>query len=211
MRRLGLFIVLAALDSTAFAQTANTSTRCEIHVWTADRLHSLTEGAVWNNVLDSAITPHGERVRERAVPRSALDPEQQRTYLAALDLGTLLHAPGASVTVHTEASTRRATGAAAGRQTTSSAPCYYEVTIAKNFFNRSNLAERTLRTLVIFDDYGSQQVPQRSFVAWGTTELQIFPAKTPENEQAAADELAMAFKANITKFAGYAFAPRRKK
>lgn len=186
-------------------------TGCEIHVWAAEPLHSLTEGAVFNNVIDSAITPHGGRVRERAVPRSALDPDQQRALLASIDFAGLFHAPGAAVTIHTVGSKRTATRPATDRQTDSGSPCYMEVTIAKNFFNRSTLGGRALRTLVIFDDYRDQPAVQRSFIAWGTSELRVFPAKEPENEAAADAELQSAFKANIAQFAGYAFAPVRKK
>ena len=184
------------------------TSQCEIHVWPADRLHSLTEGAIWNNTLDSAITPHGGRVTERAVPTTALDPETQRAQLAKLPIDRWFRVPGAKVEIHTEQSRRRATGRVAGRQTASTAPCYREVTIARNFFNRSGLASRTLRTLVIYDEYGDQPAPVRSFVSWASTDLAIFPAKKAEDEADAAAEILTAFESNISKFSLYATAAR---
>lgn len=199
----------AVADSSA--KPADAPGQCEIHVWTADRLHSLTEGAMWNNVMDSAITPHGGRVTERAVPQAALDPEAQRAQLAKLPIDRWFHLPGASVTIHTEPARRRASVPATGRQTASTAPCYREVTIARNFFNRSGLTSRTLRTLVIYDEYGDQPAPTRSFVSWATTALITFPAKKPEDEAAAAAEILTAFESNVSQFSLYATTARAAK
>jgi len=207
----GAALLLAASSTPVLAQQAEAPSACEIHVWPSDRLYSLTAGAVWNNTLDSAISPHSGRVTERVVPPSALDSDDQRRHLAAIDLAALLRSPGATVVIHGDASKRRPTGAATERQTASTASCYRELTIAKNFFNRSPLAARTLRTMIIFDDFGAAPVPVRSFVSWAATELLIFPAKQPEIEQAAAAELAAAFKTNLNKFGLYAFRDRRKK
>jgi len=202
---------LATLFPSIAHSQVGSAAPCEIHVWPSARLNSLTEGAIWNNVLDSAITPHGTRVTERAVPRTALDPQEQRTHLAAIDIAALLRAPGAIVTIHDDVSKRRVTGTPTGRQTSSTAACYRELTIAKNFFSRSGLGGRNLRTLALYDDFGGQAVPVRSFVGWAATQLMIFPAKKPDNEAAAAEELAAAFKSNISKFGGYVFAEPRKK
>ena len=209
-RRHALLWLAILIPSIACAQDAPTAP-CEIHVWPSARLNSLTEGAILNNVLDSAITPHGGRVTERAVPRTALDPEEQRAHLRAIDFAALLRAPGAVVTVHSEVSQRRVTGPPTGRQTASTAACYRELTIAKIFFSRSGLGSRNLRTLAIYDDFGAQPLSMRTFIGWAATPLKIFPAKQPESEAAAAAELAAAFKANITQFSGYVFAEPRKK
>lgn len=185
---------------------------CEIHIWPAPHLNSLTEGAIWNNVLDSAFTPHPGRIPERQAPaRGSLDPLGQLKLIDAIDLPTLLHMQGATLVPHEGESTRRAATAADKRQTVSTSPCYAEVTVAKNFFNRSSLTDRTLRTLLIFDDYRDKPQPVRTFVAWGTTPLHLYPAKRPEQSSAADAELATAFQENVRKFAGYAFAPPRKK
>jgi hypothetical protein len=201
--------IAAAMIGVIAPQSAN---GCEIHVWPAAKLNTLTEGAIWNNVLDSAVTPRSGGVRERVVPAAGpLDPEGQLHLIESVDLPALLRVPGAQVIIHNEVARRRATGGATGRQTNSDSKCYSELTVAKNFFNRSGLAERTLRTLFILDDYGNQPLPRRSFVAWGSTELQIFPAKVAEREQAASEELARAFQTNTRQFAGYAFAPPRKR
>lgn len=203
-------LALGIPDPTAARAWPVPSGACEIHVWPSARLNSLTEGAIWNNVIDSAITPHGPRVTERAVPRSALDPEEQRQHLKTINFAVLLKTPEAVVTIHAEESKRRANMPVGGRQTISTAACYVELTIAKNFFSRSPMAGRMLRSLVILDNFGSQQLPERSFVAWADTRLHIFPAKRPKDEPAAAAELAAAFKANLNKFIGYALAPPRK-
>lgn len=217
--KLARFAVLCAFaPSCAAAQDApptapaNTITdACEIHVWAAEKLNTLTEGAMWNNTLNSAIAPAGGKARERPVPPGRLEPDRQLALLRQVDLGTVLHHPGATVVMHDGPSARRSTVTVAARQTSSTSRCYVELTVAKNFFNRSGLAERTLRTLFAFDDFGDRPTPQRSFIGWASTELQIFPAKAPELAQAADDELATAFRANAVRFAGYAFAPRGKR
>lgn len=93
----------------------------------------------------------------------------------------------------------------------STAPCYLEVTIARNFFNRSGLTSRTLRTLVIYDEYRDQPAPARSFVSWASTDLSTFPAKKAEDEAAAAAEILAAFESNISKLSLYVTAPRKAK
>lgn len=212
MRRYwGAAWLLAGWPVPVLAEQAAAPTACEIHVWPSDRLNSLTEGAIWNNTLDSAIRSHSGRVTERAVPPTALDPDEQRRHFSTIDFAALFRAPGATVVIHTDASKRRLTGAISGRQTESASTCYQELTIAKNFFNRSLLASRTLRTLIIFDYFGAEPLPVRSFVSWAATDLAIFPAKQPEAEQAAAAELAAAFKANLEKFSVYASFSQPKK
>lgn len=202
---------LAQQAAAGADQPAQDPSQCEIHVWAADRLHSLTEGAIWNNVMDSAMTPHGGRVTERAVPPTALDPEIQRAQLAKLPIDRWFRLPGARVTIHAEPARRRANAPATGRQTASAAPCYREITIARNFFNRSGLTSRTLRTMVIYDEYGDQPAPARSFVSWATTALNTFPAKKPEDEAAAAAEILTAFESNLSQFSLYAIMARKPK
>jgi hypothetical protein len=205
-------MALVSLGATVGEQMPPTgSSACEIHVWTARQFHTLTEGAIWNNVEDSAYSPHGKQSKERSVPIDPLSPGDQRALLETLDLPALLHEPGARVIFHDEDSQRRPSGVGQTRQTNSASPCYAELTIAKNFFNRSELADRALRTMFILDDYGDQPMPKRSFASWGSTALQIFPAKVPENESAAQNELRAAFTANATKFAGFAFAQPKAK
>lgn len=184
---------------------------CEIHVWAAEKLNTLTEGAFWNNTLNSALAPAGGKTRERAVPAGRLEADGQFALLREVDLGKILRHPGAAIVMHDGPSARRSTGTVTARQTSSTSRCYVELTVAKNFFNRSGLAERTLRTLFAFDDFADQPIPQHSFMGWASTELQIFPAKTPELAQAADDELDSAFRANAVQFASYAFAPRKKR
>lgn len=200
-----------AAQERAAPVAADHAGSCEIHVWPAGQLNTLTEGAVWNNTLNSAISPTGGKTRERTVPAGRLAPDGQRALLHEVDLGGMFHQPGATVIWHDGPSARHATGAKIARQTASESPCYVELTIAKNFFNRSALAERTLKTLLIFDDFGDQPTPRRSFMGWGSTELQIFPAKQPDLAGAADEELSKAFRNNIVKFAGYAFATPKKR
>ncbi|MBW8842761.1 MAG: hypothetical protein JF608_13360, partial [Sphingomonadales bacterium] len=41
---------------------------CEIHIWAAERFNTLTEGAIWNNTLDSGFNNRPRKVDERGVP-----------------------------------------------------------------------------------------------------------------------------------------------
>lgn len=214
MQNITVWMAAAVLQTSTPAQPVAelNGSGCEIHIWPAANLNSLTEGAVWNNVVDSAFTPHPGRTPERQAPvHGSLDRAGQLKLISALELPTLLHMPGARVVSHDAESTRRVAAVGSGRQTGSTSPCYAEVTVAKNFFNRSNFTDRTLRTLLIFDDYRDQPHPVRTFVAWGATPLHLYPAKLPEQASAADAELAAAFQENVRKFIGYAFAPPRKK
>jgi len=207
-----VFCIATPTASIAQDAPSQPSGVCEIHVWPAERFNTLTEGAIWNNSLDSGFNGRPRKADERAVPEHGpLDRANQLNMLSALDLPVLLHNPGARIVVHDDAAKRRAIGPATGRQSSSTSSCYMELTVAKNFFNRSNLTDRTLRTMFVFDDYGDQAMPKRSFVGWGVTSLQIYPAKVPEFAQAADDELAGAFRANVTQFAQFAFTPPKKK
>ena len=206
------FYLVAPVTSHAHDVSAAAPGACEIHIWAAERFNTLTEGAIWNNTLDSGFNNRPRKVGERGVPEHGpLDSSNQLKMLSALDLPSLLHNPSARIVVHDEPAKRRAVGPTTGRQAPSASPCYMELTVAKNFFNRSGLTDRTLRSMFIFDDCGDQAMPRRSFVGWGVTSLQIFPAKQLELAQAADDELANAFRANVAQFAKYAFTPPKKK
>ena len=212
MRRFAFLALSVMTPTDVVAQTMPADTdKCEIHVWASDKLNTLTEGAIWNNTLNSALAPTPGKKGERAVPPGRLGPNSQITLLRDVELDKLLRHPGATIVMHDGPSARRASGTITSRQTASTSRCYVEFTVAKNFFSRSGLAERTLRTLFALDDFGDKQAPERSFIGWASTELQIFPAKTPQLAQSADDELAAAFRANTAQFAQFAFAPRKKR
>jgi hypothetical protein len=127
--------------------TAPAAAPCELHIWPAERMHSMTSGLLGGGLIDALI--HAERdASNRAQLASALDSQSQLDALQSLDLTTLLALPAGTVFVpHETPIERRTMNRVKTRRTDSTAACYYELFTADVFYQRSAIYGRSLRTL----------------------------------------------------------------
>lgn len=203
----GLLPVAVALAAAlpAAAQDA-ASSACELHVWPAAEIKSVTQGWVWNHTVNQAFDQGlGGIVRPKV-----LAPERQVELLATLDLPKLLALPPSAVTIHPAPLARTAT-ATKTRLSGATTGCYAEMIVSQNFYDSAPLAPRALRSLIVLRRFGAAPEAESSFSTWADTSLAIFPAKVAANAEAADREIAQAYTANIRIFAGYATRPPRKK
>lgn len=196
-------LVLASmlLPLPAAAQAA---TPCEIHVWPATTMNTVTSGWVWNNVEDSGFANKGERL----VPRNGpLDGPGQTAIMADVDLAHLFGLAAATVIRHDEAPPPRPSGEPVVRRVATEAPCYAELEVTKLFYGRAVMAGSSLQILFTYRLFGTGPEPERTFSTFANEPLLIFPAKQPSLTAEANAELVAAFRKGVVDFAGYATRP----
>ncbi len=182
---------------TAAAQTAP----CELHIWPAERMASMTSGLLGGGLLDAAL--HGAKdARNKAQLASALDSPTQLDSLQALDLKALLlmHAD-TQVIRHEQPLERHSMNKVKTRRSDSKAACYSELIVADVFYQKAAIYGRSLRTLFMVRDFGNDDKIDFEYKAWGGNGLKLFPPKEGEDTIAALDELGTVFKKNFEEFA----------
>ncbi|PVX29395.1 hypothetical protein [Sphingomonas pokkalii] len=183
--------------SHAAAQTAP----CELHIWPAERMNSMTTGLLGGGLLDSAL--HGKKdARNKAQMASALDSPTQLDLLQSLDLKTLLSLPAdIQVVRHEQPLERHSMNKVKTRRSDSKAACYSELIVADVFYQKAAIYGRSLKTLFMVRDFGSDDKIDFEYKAWGGNGLKLFPPKEGEDTVAALDELGTVFKKNFEEFA----------
>lgn len=177
---------------------------CELHVWPAERMSSMTTGILGGGLLDAAI--NGKRdSSNQSLMASALDSESQLNALKQLDLLTLLGvAPGTAIVTHPAPLERHTMNKIKTRRADSNSTCYSELIVADVLFQKSAYLGRSLRTLFMYRDFGNDQTIDREYKAWGGNGIKLFPPKEGEDAVAALDELVTVFKNNFNEYAGNA-------
>ncbi len=190
-----------APETASFAPTAEAADGCELHIWPAERMNSLTTGLLGGGLLDAAI--HANRdASNRTLLASALDSPSQLDALLTLDLRTMLKmSPGTTIVTHAKPLERKTMNAVKTRRSDSGSACYAELIVADVFYQKSTLYGRSLRTWFMVREFGKDQTIDFEYKAWGGNGLQRFPPKEGEDALAALDELVSVFKANFAEYA----------
>ncbi len=188
----------------AAAVTTPAAPPCELHVWPAERMSSMTTGLLGGGLLDAAI--HAKKdAGNRASLASALDSPSQLDALQSLDLsGLLSRHPGTVVVRHETPIERKTMNKVKARRSDSKAACYSELIVADVFYQKAAIYGRSLRTLFMLRDFGNDDKIDFEYKAWGGNGLKLFPPKEGEDAVAALDELVSVFKANFTEYANNA-------
>lgn len=195
----------AAMAAAAVPAAAQgTSEPCELHVWPAERMTSVTTGLLGGGLLDAAI--HGKTdASNRASLASALDSPSQLDALKALDLVELLgRKPGTVIVTHDTPIERKTMNKVKTRRSDSKASCYSELIVADVAYQKAALYGRSLRALFMLRDFGNDQKIDFEYKAWGGNGLKLFPPKQGEDSLAALDELVTVFKNNFNEYASNA-------
>lgn len=177
---------------------------CELHVWPAERMNSMTTGLLGGGLLDAAIHANKD-ASNRASLASALDSPSQLDALQSLDLnGLLSRKPGTIVVRHETPIERKTMNKVKTRRSDSTATCYSELIVADVFYHKAAIYGRSLKTLFMLRDFGNDNKIDHEYKAWGGNGLKLFPPKEGEDSTAALDELVTVFKNNFIEYAGNA-------
>lgn len=177
---------------------------CELHVWPAERMTSITTGLLGGGLLDAALHS-GRDATNKTLMASALDSPSQLDALLSMELRTLIsRSPGTTIIVHDTALERKTMNKIKTRRSESTATCYSELIVADVFYQKAAIYGRSLRTLFMLRDFGNDQKIDKEYKAWGGNGLKLFPPKEGEDVVAALDELVGVFKKNFDEYANNA-------
>lgn len=193
--------ILMAWAMPAAAQTTPAAAPCELHVWPAERMTSVTTGWLGGGLIDAALNS-GKDASNKSQLASALDSPTQLDALQSLDLHTLLALkPGTVIIRHETPLERKTMNKIKTRRSDSTATCYQELIVADVFYQKAAIYGRSLRTLFMFRDFGTDAKIDVEYKAWGGNGLSLFPPKEGEDAVAALDELVIVFKKNFEEYA----------
>jgi hypothetical protein len=185
---------------------------CELHIWPAERMSSMTTGLLGGGLLDAALHS-GRDASNKAQLASALDSPSQLDALQSLDLINLLKLqPGTTIVRHEQPLERKTMNKVKSRRSNSQAACYSELIVADVFYHKAAIYGRSLKTLFMIREFGNDQKIDFEYKAWGGNGLTLFPPKEGEDSIAALDELVSVFQRNFQEYAGNArksMAPKR--
>lgn len=189
----------------ASATKAPTSV-CELHVWPADDIQSVSQGWMQNNTVNQDFnTAKGGKPRP-----DTLAADRQLALIKSMDLPAVLGLEARKIVTHLEPLSRNA-AAATTRNAASDSTCYDELVVSKLFYDRAPVAGRSLKAMIVLRRFGDAPELKSSFATWAETGLKVYPAATPDQSEAAEAELAAAYQNNLRKFAGYVTAPKKPK
>jgi hypothetical protein len=187
--------------STKGLQPEAAADGCELHLWPAERMQSLTTGWLGGGLIEAAMNS-GKDANNKTLMASALDSPSQLDALQELDLRTLLTlSPGLTIIRHEEPLERKTMNKVKTRRADSTSKCYSELIVADVFYQKAAIYGRSLRTLFMVRQFGNDQKIDKEYKAWGGNGLKLFPPKEGEDAIAALDELVSVYKANFEEFA----------
>lgn len=200
-------VAIAVAGIALFVSTgaaAQEAAPCELHIWPAERMNSVTTGLLGGGLLDAAIHS-GRDASNKASLASALDSPSQLDALESLDLKELLQLkPGTVLVKHDSPLERKTMNKIKTRRSDSTATCYSELIVADVFYQKAAIYGRSLRTLFMVREFDSAQKIAFEYKAWGGNGLKLFPPKEGEDSIAALDELVTVFKKNFEEYAANA-------
>lgn len=174
---------------------------CELHIWPAERMISITTGLLGGGLLDVALHA-GTDTNNKTLLASALDSPSQLDALLSLDLREELQlSPGTTYVVHEEPLERKTMNKVKTRRSDSTASCYSELIVADVFYQKAAIYGRSLKTLFMVRKFGEDQKIDFEYKAWGGNGLKLFPPKEGEDTIAALDELVGVFTKNFQEYA----------
>ena len=183
-------------------QNAEKQLGCELHIWPAPGLESITEGWILNNTRNQILRDAPGQALGLA---DAIPPRAQLEAIASLDLNDAFQLDGAKVIAHPDPLPPSPTGAPVIRHASATTPCYAELVIKRLVFARNALSGGALQGFFIFRRF--RQADVQSFTSMADTPLTIFPWKIPEDQERGKTELSEALRSDLLTFAKYSHKP----
>lgn len=204
----------ASPDKVTAIAPSGAADGCELHVFPAERMRSLITGWLSGfGAIGAAIdaSSHAKQnANNQSLLATALDSPSQIDALNSLDLrGLLKLSPATTIYTHSTPVDRHTMNKIKDRRSDSKAACYQELIVADVLYQKAAIYGRSLKTLFMVRDFGTDNKIDFEYKAWGGNGLKLFPPKEGEDAVAALDELVSVFKKNFTEYAGNeARAPR---
>ncbi|GAA4643157.1 hypothetical protein GCM10023115_11170 [Pontixanthobacter gangjinensis] len=177
---------------------------CELHMWPAERMNSVTTGLLGGGLLDAALNS-GTDANNKTLMASALDSPSQLDALQELDLRTLLGlTPGTTIVRHEEPLERKTMNRIKDRRADSDSSCYSELIVADVLYTKAMIYGRSLKTLFMVRNFGDDGKIDKQYKAWGGNGLKKFPPKEGEDALEGLDELNSVFQLNFEEYANNA-------
>ncbi len=186
------------------AQTA--APACELRVFPTlegqAQTTSLLSGFGIIGAVADAAANKDRNISEAEYLKEALGPKFQVDALQTIDLVKELKLPeGTVVTYETPIADRKITTKAKTRLTDSAAPCYAELLVTQNFYQKKAIYGRSLNNRFIFKDFRTGKTQATLVKGRGGNGLEHFPPKTTDETEAAEADLRQAFTKNFVEYA----------
>ena len=199
-------LLAAAQTQAAAAQTTTTGEpSCELHVYPTLEGAAVTTGWLSGmgivGALAEASANKNRNMSEAEYLKEALGPGMQVDALKAIDLPAALKLPPSRVVFETPIADRDVTTKAAGRLSSSTAPCYAELIVTQNLYTKRAIYGRSLNNRFVFKDFRTNPIKAKLVKGRGGNGLSTFPPKTTEETEAAERDLRDAFTKNFQEFA----------
>ena len=193
---------VGAQEAAPFTPTAvpDTTSKCELQVWPAERFSAMTQGLFLGGLIDAAINANKDKANRTQIS-NALSSESQVDALASLDVANLLGLPPSTIVRHDTPLERKTINSIKTRRSGSTAPCYSELIVGDISYLAHPLYGRSLSTQFILREFNSGSKIVREYKNPGSNGLKLFPPKEGEDIQAAVDDLVGAFKGDFIAFA----------
>ena len=178
---------------------------CELHVFPTLEGQAMTTSmlsgfGIIGAVADAAANKD-RNVSETEYLKEALGPRLQVEAMNRLDLVSLLKLDPSQIVFETPIADRDITTKAANRLSSSTAPCYVELIVTQNLYQKKAIYGRSLNNRFVFKDFREGKDKAKLVKGRGGNGLEHFPPKTTDETEAAEDELRTVFAANLTEFA----------
>ncbi|TIX51309.1 hypothetical protein [Alteraurantiacibacter aquimixticola] len=193
-----------AQDDAAPAPAAEA---CELHVFPtiegqAQNIGFLSAAGGVIGAAVEAANNEDRNISEAEYLRDALGPRFQVESFQTIDLPEALAlAEGTQVIYETPIADRNITTRVKTRLTESTAPCYVELIVTQNLYQKKVIYGRSLNNRFIFKDFRNGEEEARLVKGRGGNGLTHFPPETVEEREAADADLRQAFLANFMEYA----------
>lgn len=184
---------------------ATTAPSCELKVFPTLEGQAQTTGllsgfGIVGAVADAAVNKD-RNISEGDYLREALGPKFQVASLQSIDLVSELKLPeGTAISYEEPIADRKITTKAKTRLTESTAPCYAELIITQNLYQKKAIYGRSLNNRFIFKDFRTGKTSAALVKGRGGNGLSHFPPKTTDETEAAETDLREAFTKNFLEF-----------
>ncbi|HYD25474.1 MAG TPA: hypothetical protein VEB68_11820 [Croceibacterium sp.] len=205
-------VTMAALAATALmaatqaqAQASATEPACELHVFPTLEGQAMTTGWLSGfgavGAIAEAAANKDRNISEAEYLKEALGPQFQVAALQTIDLVAELNLPPSRIVYETPIADRGITTKAKTRLTSSTAPCYAELIVTQNFYQKRAIYGRSLNNRFIFKDFRTGRSETKLVKGRGGNGLEFFPPQTTDETEAAETDLRNAFTKNFLEFA----------
>ena len=194
-----------AMEDAAAAMESVTAPTCELRVFPTlegqAQTTSMLSGFGMIGAIADAAKNKNRNISEGEYLKEALGPEFQKRALQSIDLVAELNLPeGTAIMFEEPIEDRGISTKSKTRLTDSNAPCYAELLVTQNLYQKKAIYGRSLNNRFIFKDFRDGLTETKMVKGRGGNGLSHFPPKTTDETEAAEADLLQAFTANFLEY-----------